>query len=355
MAILWIEGFEQFSGGATIGERNINEDQLNRKSGITNAGDNCRFEAGENSDTALRAGRTGELGALDHTLLGGTEGILYISAYLYFEDVGINQPRFFRTFLSGGEQCSIRYLNDGTLQMIRGSGSVVDNTATGTVPLDEWFRFEAYLDMQNSGEWDLRINGASVLSGTGDIQQQASPGADRIQFLFAADDLGLGAGGVMVLDNVVVQDSGGDYLISSASGSWRIEGILPNAVGDDSDFTPVGGANWENVDEVPANDDTNHVQSSTASDRDTYNYEALASLGGGESIYCVNILTTCYGDSSEDLITVASSNGTVSTDAGQTPGSSYVTLGRVMENDPDTAAAWAESAIGAALFGVEVG
>ena len=76
-------------------------------------------------------------------------------------------------------------------------------------------------------------------------------------------------------------------------GAGAIYGIKPNAVGSNSDFTPspnAGEDNYEDVDEVPPDDDTTYVAVSGFGDVDTYEYENLCDLGV-DSLAIVNCVT----------------------------------------------------------------
>ncbi len=58
-------------------------------------------------------------------------------------------------------------------------------------------------------------------------------------------------------------------------GDITIDYIKPDGVGAQSDWTPSAGANWECVDEVPPNSDTDYVVSTAVGDRDTYTFEDI--------------------------------------------------------------------------------
>lgn len=356
MAILHIEGFEQFSG--TNGT--LNETQINRKwpdIGLgTGIGDNGTIEAGDNSAAALRAGRTGEVGFINFPIPSGTE--FYASLYIKCDNNSLSALTRFASFAaSGSEQCSLQVVNGDSsgwdLRMLRGSGTALETTTGRPFTNFAWHLIEWHVVIGNSGSWEVKLDNVSVLSGTGDTQNLAGSATTEFNLLFTASG-GVGAG-VVLMDNVVIQDSAGGFLSTAVGGSWYVEGILPNADTADADFTPsTGSDNYALVDDVPADDDTSYVESATVTDRDLYDYSNLTSVGSGFSIYAVQVNTTCFANSGEDLVTVVDSNGTVDTDT-QTPGATYETLTYLLEDDPDTLAAWTEANVNAAKFGVEVG
>lgn len=63
--------------------------------------------------------------------------------------------------------------------------------------------------------------------------------------------------------------------LADRTGDVRVDFVKPNGVGNYSDWVPSAGANWECVDEVPPNEDTDYVETTTPGDVDTYEFEDL--------------------------------------------------------------------------------
>jgi hypothetical protein len=359
MTILHIEGFEQFGG--TNGA--LNETQINRKwpdIGLgTGVGDNGVIIAGDNSAAALRAGRTGETAFINFPLPSGSE--FYVSFYIRVDNDSLTTVTRLASFAaSGSEQCSLQLVQGDSsgwkLQINRGTGTSLETTGGRPFTNFEWHLVEWHIVIGNSGSWEVKLDNSTVLSGSGDTQNLAGSAATEFNFLFHAGVISGDTVGIMAIDNVVIQDSAGAFLSTAATGSWYIEGIVPTSETADADFTPSTGTdNSALVDEIPADDDTTYVESATVSDRDLYNYANLTAIPSGFSIYGIQINTTCFANSSEDLITVIDSNGSILTSAGEAPGGTYETLRFISETDPDTATTWSESSLNAATFGIEVG
>jgi hypothetical protein len=97
-------------------------------------------------------------------------------------------------------------------------------------------------------------------------------------------------------------------------------------------------------------DDTDYVSTADTPEQDLYGYENLPS--GITAIRGVQVMTEADIDSGTlDLAIVVESGTTesVGTPESLTPGD--VTLVRVIEEDPDTAAPWIPSGLNDALFG----
>lgn len=358
MSILWLEGFESFSGTDT----SLNRTQINRKYPATffqsgDIGNNPLFITGHDSGVALQAGRSGQLGVINLAVPSGTEFYASLSMRIDGTTLG-SLVRFLSLIDSTSEQISLQLVNGSggnwDLRINRGSGTALETTMGTPITTGTWYRIEVHVVIGNTGSWEVTLDGATVLSGTGDTQATANTSVDGISFNFTNASQSLGGPGVVAMDNIVIQDSGGAFLMSDSTGSWYIEGLVPNADTATADFALSAGTDhYALVDEVPADDDTTYLESDTSADRDLYNYTSLTGLDSNAVIAALQINTVVYSDS-QDMITVISSNGTVSADAGQTPDTVYGGLARIVETDPDTGSAWAESAVNAALFGVEV-
>lgn len=346
MAILHIEGFEGFSGS----NQGLNDTQLTRKyPNSTLSNSSLNFATGHNSNTSLRFGRIGAHDLLNFDV--PTDNEFYVSLSFRYHDnfPGSTGSRLIQYVNSGTIQNTIGVYSDGSIKIKRSATATLETTAADVVSVDTWHQMEIHQVCGDSGSWEVRLDGVTVLSGTGDIQGDTVSDITNILVWGwasnAADLLG-----ITEVDNIVMQDSAGSFI----DGEWYIEGLLPNAAGDLSDLTPASGSNHENVDEVPADDDTSYVESATNGNQDLYNYQNLTPLESGSSIVAAQINTVVKQSAGEDLITLIKSGGTVYQDIAQIVDSAYVSLSRLEALDPDTLASWTESGINAAQFGVEV-
>jgi len=248
---------------------------------------------------------------------------------------------------AGTVQVKLETAPDGNLRILRGT------TALGTTSLlglkkNSWYYIEVKVKIDNStGTYEVRVGGTDVLSDTGvDTQMTGNATADQVRFCgeiisdWSVDD-------IYVLDTTGALNN--DFL-----GNVRIGMIVPNGDTVDEDFTPQGaGNNFDEVnDGVTTDDDATYNESSTATDKDLFDYTALTNI---PTIQGVQILTEARETDATDysLKSIAKSGGTEDADAGQALSSDYTIISRVVEDDPDSGNLWLLAEINAATFGYE--
>jgi len=194
-----------------------------------------------------------------------------------------------------------------------------------------------------AGSWELRVDGIESASGSG-----VDTGTPASLIEFAADSPG------QFIDDIYICDGDGainnDFL-----GPVFVEGILPNADGNSSEWTPSTGTdNYALIDENPSDlDGTDSVSTTTQNAKDTYGYENLTS--SPDQILGVQVNTDArkLTIANQDLVHVARSGAT---EAEATPitvsdEANFATVSGVFEQDPATSTAWTPSGVDAAEFG----
>jgi hypothetical protein len=236
------------------------------------------------------------------------------------------------------------YLNwsaPGFLSVYRGNGTLL---GTGTISLipGYWYYIEFSFSIADSGgSFELRVNGNTSISGSGLDTRNAGTGiADSFQFRNNAAQ--------MYFDDVYAK-SDGTFL-----GDCRVECLYPSGAGAETQWTPVSGANYQNVDETPANGDTDYNKSNTVGQVDTYAMADLVAATG--LIYGVQYLGYARKDNAGTRKTapVARIGGADYVGSDTSLGTSYVFTREVKELSPATAAAWTISEINAMEYGVKV-
>lgn len=200
-----------------------------------------------------------------------------------------------------------------------------------------------------TGSATLKINGVEQFALTNiDTKVSSTTTSQGARFY------GNSTGQAYTYDDIYICDTTGsannDFI-----GSIRIDGILPDSAGDDTDWTPSAGNNHDAVDENPQDDDTTYVEDSTSTNRDLYNYAAMANVGVIKGLQ-MNSTGRETDVTTYTLKQSCKSGSTLDTDAGVALNTqSYITKIRILEEDPDTSTAWIEAGVNAAQFGVEVG
>lgn len=89
------------------------------------------------------------------------------------------------------------------------------------------------------------------------------------------------------ISHVIIADAIGDIV-----GTPRIGTLFPNGAGATSSWTPSAGSNWQNVDEVTPNDDTDYNSSDTVGHVDTYAMQDTPAGVGAISGLAVTVRVT---------------------------------------------------------------
>jgi len=243
---------------------------------------------------------------------------------------------------SSGKLTLRRGLNTGTLLA----------TSTTTFNASTWYYLELRATINDStGAYELRVNGVSDFSASNvDTRNGGTSGV--IDTWSCAPG---STGGIQfTYDDFYICDTSGssnnDFL-----GDCRIDTLLPNGDGNYTQFSPsTGTAHYALVDETTPNT-TDYNYSSTAGDRDSYTFPDLAGLVS-PTVYGVQIdaYMTKADAGTRTVSTMSRLSGTNKDGATVVlSAGSYAYVSQIQETDP-ASAAWTESNVNAAEFGVRV-
>ena len=162
---------------------------------------------------------------------------------------------------------------------------------------------------------------------------------------------------------IAINDTEGSYQ-NSWIGAGAIYAIKPNGIGDYEEMTPFpnsGESNYEDVDEVPPDDDTSYVQPSASLQKDLYEMSDLCDQGVG-SLAAVSAVVIWYrvkltASGSGSFVPLYKYNGTLlhEFDAETVTSTSYVYKSVVTDEDPVTGGTWLVDYIDLAQFGLKEG
>lgn len=346
MSLLWIEGFESF--GTTNGVAPVGLDrkyQANARVPLTDV------QAGRVAGHSWY-GNTGSSPTITTINLGALTGFVTGIGVKY--DQQPSTDVFFNTYDSNGAQAiNFRTYWTGSATEIRAyrGGTLLGTSSGSGLTTATWFYLEFKVTIHNStGTIDIKVDGSDVLNLTGQDTQVGTPqnvvtfsltssGATPRYFWY--DDW-------YICD--LLGSTNNDFL-----GDHRVDILVPNAAGDSTDWTPDAGSNYDRVNENPADDDTTYVESNTSTDRDLYNFQ---STPGVSAVKGVQLNTVVRETDAEifQLKHIAKSGTTTDVGSAQTVGSgaSYTNIYKVYEENPDTSAAWTDSELNSAQFGIEV-
>jgi|SRR3990167_662169 len=297
---------------------------------------------GRNSTAGLNAGSTA--GSVRKTLPGGAKATLI--AGVGFKPNAFTAIRQVLGFMDGASvQCDVRVTTSGTLTITR-NGTVLA-TGTTVLSLGVYYYIELKATIHDStGSAVLRINSVQELSVSGvDTKNTANASADGVQ---------LGGNGQMYFDDLYVCDDNGsvnnDFL-----GDIRVEAILPSGAGNSAQWTPSAGANYENVDETPPDEDTTYNSSLTPTNLDLFAMANLVSTSG--SIKGIQTLRyTRKDDAGARIIRRAIRTGATNYFGSNESISlqTYAYFHEIVENNPNTTNPWTISEVNAIEAGYEL-
>lgn len=150
-----------------------------------------------------------------------------------------------------------------------------------------------------------------------------------------------------------------DYIVQASNtstdlpiGDRAVSLLLPTGAGNYAQWAKTGAAtNWQAVSDVPPDDDTSYVSSSTAGQRDSY---AMADLGAGVASVAAVVakLTARKTDAGSRSFNPAFRiAGTDYDGTAQSLGTNYQGYSQVYTTNPATSAAWTPSDVNGAEFG----
>lgn len=244
--------------------------------------------------------------------------------------------------LDGSTQIGYGVTVEGRLQIKR--QFAVMETSTKTMSADDWHYFTFQLKIDNVvGLYNCWVDGDLFLEATGVDTENTAGGCGNVMWPVSAgmwDDmyLYLGAGAS----------------VAAKLGDITVPGFLVDAAGDDAQWTPSAGANYENVDDPIADEDATYNEDGVAAQRDLYNFADLAAFSG--EIKGVEVLArlrkTDVG--SKQVAIACKSGGSLYYGGAIALSDTYAWYSKIWELDPFTAAAWTRANFNLGQFGAEV-
>lgn len=259
-----------------------------------------------------------------------------------------NSRWIMRVYPSSGDFVGLIHNSSGILELRRGLNTVMA-TASASITVDAWNRYEMKVNIADSGTAVVRKDGEVVLNYSGDLKTSGSD-ITHVQASF-----GDGNGNIRYSD-IVVQDTTGPAPFNDFIGDFTVSALVPNANGASSQFVGSDGNSTDNyllVDEIPWNT-ADYVGSGTPGNKDLYN---VTDVAAGATVLAVQtVVSALKTDSAARGIKFVSrsSGGVSATSAEQAMGVSYTAyVSPIALTDPN-GDAWTVARLNGAQFGVEV-
>jgi len=257
----------------------------------------------------------------------------------------------FQLLDAGTIQVELWIKNDNTLFVARNGTAVTGSNFAFTPGIWHYVEYKVTISASiPANSWKVRVDGQDVINVPAgqSSKNTANSTANQIKFgpINQNDDPDY--------DDIYICDSQGttnnDFL-----GDTKVVTMFPTSAGTTTQWTPLSGANYTNVNQTQPDDDASYVYTSTPGQTDTY-------LCGDITDNPVNIFgvqTNLYARKDDAGVRTVSkvirSGGTNYPGAAvDNLAANYVFYTEIDEKDPGTGAAWTKAGFNAAEFGATI-
>jgi hypothetical protein len=253
-------------------------------------------------------------------------------------------------------QCYVAVAMTGDrLEFRRGDTTLLFTTAAGTVATVgtawDYYEFEVVIHNTTGSITIWRNNTQIGTASSLNTRMTANNYANR----FRLNYFGNNGNCVMSYSDLYVIDDQSGSGPNSRVGDSRMYYLAPTGAGSSTDFTPSTGSNWQNVDDVPANGDTDYNSSATVGNKDRY---AMADLPG---TFAGTVLSVTHGYvARKDDAGVRSVAGNIRSGSSETAGvtnalsTSYQHYADTIWTDPNGGGALSATVVNALQAGPDV-
>lgn len=247
--------------------------------------------------------------------------------------------------------CQVTLMIDpaGKLAALRGTlaGGAYTTLGTGTTiftaNVDRHISCKVVID-DTVGEFVVKVNGITEINLSGvDTKTHAT--------VATADRFGLNSQVFTASETHYFDDFWWNNYADF--GDVRVEALFPSGAGATTNFTPSAGANWQCVDEVAENGDTDYVSSATPGDIDTYGFTNLTPTSGTIKAVGIHMMARKDDAGVRTIAPVWRDSGVNNVGGNQNIGASYNYITQYYEKNPQTAAAATITEINADEYGVK--
>lgn len=246
----------------------------------------------------------------------------------------------------------------GRFQFYRGtaaSGTAIGSNSGATTVGTGWRRHEAKIKIDPTvGTVEFRLDGSGSSLITGSSLNTRSSANNFLSIIRMGDcDGGLSSTSATLISDLIIYTDAG-AVPNNFLGDRKLLTAKPNASGASTQFTASAGSNFQCVDDIPPNDDTDYVSDNTATHKDFYGIEALTFTGSAD--FVGQIYRARKDDASVHTMRGNfSSSGNVANGGTVTLSSSYKFYGRdeILINDPNTSSPFVQAGVQAVQIGPE--
>lgn len=257
-------------------------------------------------------------------------------------------------FRDGVDQCSICLKPDGTVEAHNGdqTGAILGAASVASITPGIFCYIEIKVVFHTTlGSMEVRKDGATILNLTNvDTTTTVNNQGDTAAISIASN---ASEAVTMDIDDIYVCDASG-IINNNFQGDIRVDTVFPNGAGATTGWTPSTGSNYQNVDDDPANDDTDYNSSGVAAAKDTYAFPDIPPTVGNVIGVVHNITVRKDDTLTHTFRDVVRRGGTDYPGTTKTATATYAMYTEVKETDPSTSALWTIANVNLAEFGVEL-
>lgn len=239
--------------------------------------------------------------------------------------------------------------NPKTLAITR-NGTTLESE-TDAIVLGRWHYIEMKVTIGDAGSWEVRINGVTIMSGSGDTKNGGTGYVDRV---WLGPHTGTEENYDLDFDDWYVCDDTGS-VNNNFLGDMRVVALYPDGAGTTTQWDPSAGSNWQNVDETPVDGDTTYNSTNVPNELDLYTLTNLPETAN--TIHGIRqIVRHRKAEAGTKFIRQLIRTGSTNYEGPDlTVGDAYDYDSQLRETNPNTAVAWTESNINTGLeAGVKV-
>jgi hypothetical protein len=245
---------------------------------------------------------------------------------------------------ASGVKADVRLDLNGNILMYNSAGTLL-GTSSSVLTVSTWYRLDIKCGTSATvGAYEVKINGASEISGTGNLN--------------AAQHSGFRVGKTTNRNGNTVDYYYDDMIVDDAAyiGAGAVELMVPTATGTYSAWTAGNGtSSFAEVDEVPSDSATSYIAPVADTNASTFNLESCASAGISGTINAVKfqVVAARVGGTNTSY-QARIRNGSTDVDSSSlTATSSYGARTSLIATDPNGAIAWTTSGLDSTEIGVE--
>lgn len=358
MALLWADGFDHYGTGNT-GESNM-------LLGPWADTQNMTIETAQyrNGTASARFAAFGYI----RRVFGGAKTTVGVGMAVFFSALPSASDRvgiFTLSDNANDAQVSLVLGTTGTLTLKRGSyttGTALSTTGV-VIRAGEWMHIEVKWVTSSTasatdGTCEVRLNGAAVISYTGDVVATTLLECSQVTFMSlgtsgSGSSGSSGVGGHYV-DDVWAWDTTTDAnnTIDDFIGDKDVLTFVPDSDGATSDWVRESDSpsanDYSKVNATSPDGDTTYLEASTVNDTEDLGIETIpATVDGIVAAVAVNMMRKTEAGAAAVTPYIVGGSGGLGAGSAHTLTESYAYYHDVVELNPDTATAWTASTLSA--------